>query len=88
MTWTVEFSPSAAKQMEKLDRPIALMIMGWIKRNLVGCLDPRAHGKCLSGNLAGSWRYRVGDYRLLCHLDDRKIVILVLSVGHRKEIYR
>lgn len=63
------------------------MIKGWIVKNLVDIDDPRRHGKGLTANRSGQWRYQIGDYRLLCQIDDGKLVILALSVGHRREIY-
>ena len=63
------------------------MIKAWIEKNLEGCADPRAHGKALTANRNGQWRYRIGDYRLICMIEDDRLVILALSVGHRREIY-
>jgi mRNA interferase RelE/StbE len=63
------------------------MIKAWIEKNLEGCADPRAHGKALTANRKGQWRYRIGDYRLICMIEDDRLVILTLSVGHRREIY-
>ena len=64
------------------------MLKGWIVKNLLDTENPRQHGKALVGNLAGAWRYRIGEYRLLCHIDDGELIILALTVGHRREIYR
>ncbi|MDO4288134.1 MAG: type II toxin-antitoxin system RelE/ParE family toxin [Eubacterium sp.] len=88
MKYRVVFTKEALKALKKLDRPIAALIYAWIAKNLEGCENPRAWGKPLVGNKSGQWRYRVGDYRLLCEIQDQEIVILVLSVGHRKEIYK
>ena len=87
MSWHVEFSKDAVKQLKKLDKAQAALILGWIRKNLEGCEDPRLHGKGLTANRSGQWRYRVGDYRIIAHLEDRRVVILMLSVGHRREIY-
>ena len=87
MSWHVEFSKDAVKQLKKMDKAQAALILGWIRKNLEGCEDPRLHGKGLTANRSGQWRYRVGDYRIIAHLEDRRVVILVLSVGHRREIY-
>jgi len=86
-SWKVEFSKQAAKQIKKLDRFTAAVIMSWIGKHLVGTEDPRIHGKPLKGNLSGVWRYRVGDYRLLTELHDGVATVLVLHVGHRREVY-
>ena len=88
MTWHVEFTKAALRELKKLDRHTAAMITGWIRKNLEGCDDPRQHGKGLTANRSGQWRYRVGDYRLLADIQDNKIVILILNVGHRSEIYK
>ena len=63
------------------------MIKSWIVKNLVGCDDPRAHGKGLTANQTGQWRYRIGDYRLICLIIDNELIILAMTVGHRREIY-
>ena len=88
MTYRVEFTEAARRELKKLDRYTAGMIMGWIRKNLEGCDDPRRHGKGLTANRSGQWRYRVGDYRLLAEIQEERIVILVLHVGHRSEIYK
>ena len=63
------------------------MITSWIEKNLEGCSDPRVHGRGLVANRSGQWRYRVGDYRILAQIDDNKIIILLLNIGHRRDIY-
>lgn len=88
MTYHVVFTKAALKELKKLDRQTAAMITGWVRKNLEGCEDPRQHGKGLTANRSGQWRYRVGDYRLLAEIQDDKIVILILKVGHRSEIYK
>lgn len=87
MTYKVEFAQRALKDLKKLDRHTAALILGWVRKNLEGCENPRVHGKGLTVNRSGEWRYRVGDYRLLAKIDDNKIIILVLSVGLHREIY-
>lgn len=87
MTYHVVFSAAAARELKKLDRHTAALILGWIRKNLEGCSDPRQHGKALSANLSGQWRYRVGDYRLLAQIQDDQVLILILRVGHRREVY-
>ena len=88
MQYKVIFTERAIKQLKKLNKHISALIIGWIEKNLVNCLDPRIHGKCLIGNKSGQWRYRIGDYRLICEIQDDKIIILVLEVGHRRQIYK
>ena len=87
MNYKVVFTERAKKQLKKLDRQIASLIIGWIEKNLENCDNPRLHGKSLVGNKSGQWRYRVGDYRLICEIQDEQITILVLEVGHRRSIY-
>lgn len=85
--YKVFFSKNALKQIKKLDKSIAALIIGWIEKNLENCDDPRIHGKGLTANRSGQWRYRVGDYRILADIDDEKITVLVVSVGHRRDVY-
>ena len=87
MTYKVEFAEKALKQLKKSDRHTAALILGWVRKNLENCENPRLHGKGLTSNRSGEWRYRVGDYRLLAKIDDNKITILILNVGHRQGIY-
>jgi mRNA interferase RelE/StbE len=88
MMYHVEFSEYAIKQFKKLDKQIASMIFAWISKNLEDCDNPRLHGKGLVQEKIGIWRYRIGDYRLLAHIFENRLVILVVDVGHRKDIYK
>lgn len=88
MRYHVEFSKRALKDIKKLDKSTAALILGWIRKNLEGCENPRVHGKGLTANHSGKWRYRVGDYRLLAEIQDGKLIILMLTVGHRSEVYQ
>ena len=87
MKYSVLFSKEALKELKKLDKYTASLILGWVRKNLEGCEDPRAHGKGLTANQSGKWRYRVGDYRLLAEIQDKNICILIIKVGHRSEVY-
>lgn len=87
MRYEVKFEKSAQKTLKKMDKHQALIIMSWIKRNLVETTNPRQFGKGLVGNKSGEWRYRIGDYRIIAHIDDEKIIILILEIGHRRDIY-
>ncbi len=87
MSYTVETTERFDKEFRKLDRYTQRMIKAWIVKNLEGCTDPRIHGKALTANLNGLWRYRIGDYRIICIIEDNKLVITALNVGHRREIY-
>lgn len=86
--YSVEMSKRAVKALNKLDRPTKSLIYMWIKTNLDGCVDPRFSGKPLSGDMKGSWRYRIGDYRIIAEIKDDKVIILVVNIGHRREIYK
>ena len=88
MRYKVEFTADALKDLKKMDRHKAALILGWIRKNLENCENPRLHGKGLSANRSGEWRYRIGDYRILAQIDDTKIIILVVNVGHRRDIYK
>ena len=87
MAWTVEVSDFAERQLRKLDRPAQGRLLDWLNDRIEGCKDPRHFGEPLKGNLAGLWRYRVGDYRIICEIQGEKLVVLALAVGHRREIY-
>lgn len=87
MKYKVEYTAQAVKQLKKLDKHTAALIYGWIDKNLVDCENPRLHGKGLTANRSGQWRYRIGDYRLIAEIQDEIITILLLNIGHRKEIY-
>lgn len=88
MNWHVETTPLFDKQFKKLDRYTQRMLAAWINKNLNPCENPRAHGKGLTANRSGQWRYRIGDYRLICDIQESRLVILALSVGHRSDVYR
>ena len=72
-----------------MDAGIRRIIVAWLLKNVDGCDDPpRAHGKGLTGNLSGAWRYRIGDYRVLCGIRDDELVVLALEIGHRREVHK
>jgi len=87
LAWTVEFSKSADKALKKLPLTIQTRLVAFIRQRVLSLPDPRLIGKALQGNLAGKWRYRVGDYRLICLIEDQKMVIFVIELGHRSDIY-
>ena len=87
MTFEVELTEQAIKELKKMDKHDAALITGWIRKNLQGCSNPRQHGKALTANHSGEWRYRVGNYRLLAEIQDEKVIILILTIGHRSKIY-
>lgn len=85
--YDVKYSKKALKQLKKMDKSTAALIIGWIKKNLVGCENPRIHGKGLTSNRSGEWRYRVGDYRIIVEIQDNEVIVLVLNIGHRSSVY-
>ena len=88
MSYRLETSVRFEKEFKKLDRYTQRMIQSWISKNIMNCDDPRIHGKGLTANRSGQWRYRIGDYRLICLIDDNQFVILALTIGHRREVYK
>ena len=87
MNFHVVLTERAKKDLKKLDKYTVSLITGWLRKNLEGCENPRQHGKGLTANRSGQWRYRVGDYRIIADIQDDKIIILILNIGHRREIY-
>ncbi|MBQ3184753.1 MAG: type II toxin-antitoxin system RelE/ParE family toxin [Firmicutes bacterium] len=85
--YRVAFTEKALKSLKKLDPNVSKMLLAWVRKNLEDCTDPRQHGKALVGDHSGQWRYRVGDYRLIAEIKDDEIIILVLNIGNRKNIY-
>ena len=87
MQWRIELKAKAAQAINKLDAQHRERIRAFLKAQSSQS-NPRANGKALQGQLAGYWRYRVGDYRLICQIKDDRLVILVIEIGHRKDVYR
>lgn len=88
MAWTIEYAKTARDQLRKLDKKIALRIVDYLEKRVAPLEDPRQTGKALHGSLGDLWRYRVGDYRIICDIRDRLLVVLVLQVGNRSDVYR
>lgn len=88
MAWTIDYSDTAVKQLRALDKPIARRIVDYMDTRVTGSSDPRSAGKPLTGPLGGLWRYRVGDYRIICDIEDGVMRVLVVQIGNRREIYR
>lgn len=87
MAWTIEFTPEAARQLKKLDRSLQQRTLAYLEALLSECTSPRQRGKGLKAKLSGLWRYRVGDLRVICRIQDSTMVVLVVEVGKRSEIY-
>lgn len=89
MAWKIEFSSAAEKALDDLPEEQARRILKFLNERLVPSFDPKRLGDSLKGNkFSGLWRYRVGDYRLICQIQDEEITVLVLRIGHRREVYR
>lgn len=87
-TWRVEITRTAEKQIQKLNRTVQESIIRFLRERVQTADNPRQSGRPLHGDKGGLWRYRVGDYRLICDIQDERITVLVLRVGHRKDVYR
>ncbi len=88
MKYHLEFTEHAKKQLNKLDVYVQKMILLWLNKNINNTDNPREHGKPLTSDRAGQWRYRIGDYRVIVLIEDGKLVVLAIAVGHRKGIYK
>lgn len=88
MNYRVETTRRFDKEFKKLDHYTKKMIKAWIEKHLINCDNPCSFGKALTMNRSDQWRYRIGDYRLICLLGDEQLVILALSVGHRRSVYK
>jgi mRNA interferase RelE/StbE len=88
MAWKIEFDPAALKELKKLDKSVEKRILKFLRERVAKLDDPRQVGARLQGTLSGLWKYRIGDYRLICSLENDRLVVLVLRIGHRREVYK
>jgi len=88
LAWRIEFVPAAAKELKKLGRGEAGRIVATLETRIATLDDPRLLGGALTGDLAGLWRWRIGDYRVVARIEDERITILVVRIAHRREVYR
>ncbi|CYV46488.1 type II toxin-antitoxin system RelE family toxin [Streptococcus suis] len=88
MSYKVILSAKAQKQIQKLDKTAASLILRYLYKHIDGCDTPRQYGKALTANRSGQWRYRIGNYRVIVSIEDDKLIVTALEVGHRKEIYK
>lgn len=88
MSYKVDFTKGAIKELKKLDKPQQTLLLAWIKKNLQNSENPRSSGKALKGPKSAYWRYRIGSYRIITELIDERLTIIVINIGHRKEIYK
>lgn len=87
MTWKIEYLQSVKKEIRKIDKQTCVRIRDYLENKIANLEDPRDLGKSLKGNFSELWRYRVGDYRIICSLEDNTCTVLVVRIGHRKNIY-
>ena len=88
MAWRIEFEESAKKELARMDRQAARRIVQFLRERIAPAEDPRYSGKPLKGSLAGLWRYRIGDYRVVARIEDGRLLVLVVKISHRREVYR
>jgi mRNA interferase RelE/StbE len=88
VAWTIEFAESVRKSVENLDPQTRNRIRTYLEERIALLDDPRSQGKALTGPMGGLWRYRVGEYRIICEIHDKKLVILVVLIDHRRDVYR
>ncbi len=89
MGWAIEFDEAAKKELARLDRQVARRLLYYLTQRVISLKDPRSVGQALKGSKLGEfWKYRVGDFRIIASIQDQKMIILVLRVGNRREIYR
>lgn len=87
MAWSIKYDPRALKDLKKLDRTIQMEILDYMETRIATAEDPCNFGKALRGSRFGLWRYRVRDYRVICELSKKELVVLVVGIGHRSTIY-
>lgn len=86
--YELEFSKQALKQLKKMDKSVSRVIVAWLSKNIDHTKNPRQHGKGLTADKSGLWRYRVGDYRILVQIEDEKLVVYAVTIGHRRDVYK
>jgi mRNA interferase RelE/StbE len=88
LVWTIELTSTATRQLAELDKAVAQRIRRFLQQRIAPLEDPRILGQKLHGKLEEFWKYRVGDYRIIARIEDDRLVVLVIQIGHRREIYR
>lgn len=87
MAWSVDFLATAKRELSKLDKRWQLAILDYLEDEIAALDNPRSRGKALVGDKRGLWRYRVGDYRIICEINDAELLIVAITIGHRKTVY-
>jgi mRNA interferase RelE/StbE len=88
LVWKIDYTQTARRELKKLEKPVARRILDFMDGRIAKLEDPRTLGKALSGPLGTLWRYRIGDYRLICEIQHQAVTVLVIRIGHRREVYR
>ena len=88
MGWTIEFRPNARRELRKFDKPVQRRLLDFLEHRVLASGDPRRFGKALRGNMGELWSYRVGDYRIICLIEDRRLVVVAVSIADRRDVYR
>jgi mRNA interferase RelE/StbE len=88
LAWTIEFRPNARRELRSLDQSVQRRLIHYLEQRVITLSDPRQVGKPLRGDKGDFWSYRVGAYRIICMIEERRLVVVVISVGHRREVYR
>lgn len=88
MAWKIEFNDTAARELARLDNQIARRVVNYLNTRVAPLANPRSLGEALAGPFGNLWRYRIGDYRIVCSIEDDVLRVLVVRVGHRREVYR
>lgn len=88
MAWTIEYTKTAAKILTSIDRQISMRIKKYLEERIATEEDPRRFGEALPANLTGFWKYRIGDYRVIAEIQDERVVVVVVKIGHRSKVYK
>jgi len=88
LAWTIEYEQAALDQLRTLDRSVQRRLVDYMDERIALAENPRSHGHALTGRFSNLWRYRVGAYRIVCRIEDERLVVLVVGIGHRRDIYR
>jgi mRNA interferase RelE/StbE len=88
LNWKIDFDSKAKKELLRLDKQFQRRIIRFLEQRIIKSKNPRSTGSALQGTLSGLWRYRVGDYRIICRIEDAHLVVLVISLGHRRDVYK
>jgi len=88
LAWTIEYDSRVVKDMKKLDRKVQQQIIAYFDERIAPSSDPRTFGKSLESSFSGLWRYRIGDYRAICRIEDAHMVVLVVRISHRSKVYK